>query len=512
MPIDLAFTDRTGPLLPDRPVDAEIVTDSLPLERLPDVFPAISALRGVVAGDVQVGGTVQAPKLDGEVTLGHGGFRIEPLGVALDAAVGRLEFAGDSIAVDSLVGRSGGGLVRVTGGIGLASLANPRLALAITTDEAVVLDNEHGRLRADLDLAIRGPPDSVRVTGDARIEGGTLYLDQTQQRLISDDDPALIALADTTVAAERVLLPRYASPLLRNLDVAVDMTVARDTWVRTSAANVEVYTPEEFGHVAVHYAPSGRGLQLRGVVATERGDYTFMGRRFLLKNGSVRFIGTTPVDPQVQITAAHQVQLPGREALEIRILVGGTLDQLRVSLDSDAQPPISQSDLISYLAFGRSSSSLLQQQGSALSGQGTSSGQLVGSVAALATQQLTTVAFGALVGQAQRNATRGLGLDVFSITPADLPPELSLGGFGTVLRGTEFDVGKYLTSDLFLSAQVRPTAVQPGLRLEYKTQGGYGGRVSFEPRFLPSAPSLVRFSSPITTGVFGLFVFRDWRF
>ena len=55
----------------------------------------------------------------------------------------------------------------------------------------------------------------------------------------------------------------------------------------------------------------------------------------------------------------QRVRLPAQQALTIRILVGGTLNSPALSLDSDAQPPMTQSDLISYLAFGRTSSSLL---------------------------------------------------------------------------------------------------------------------------------------------------------
>ena len=53
--------------------------------------------------------------------------------------------------------------------------------------------------------------------------------------------------------------------------------------------------------------------------------------------------------------------------------IGGTLSRPRIALDSDARPPLSQSDLLRYLAFGRTSSSLLQVEGSSLSGGGGSS-------------------------------------------------------------------------------------------------------------------------------------------
>ena len=64
------------------------------------------------------------------------------------------------------------------------------------------------------------------------------------------------------------------------------------------------------------------------------------------------------------------MRLAASQAINIRVQIGGTLSRPRIALDSDAQPPISQSDLLSYLAFGRTSSSLLQFEGSSLSGGG----------------------------------------------------------------------------------------------------------------------------------------------
>ena len=75
------------------------------------------------------------------------------------------------------------------------------------------------------------------------------------------------------------------------------------------------------------------------------------------------------------------------EALEIRVLIGGTIRRPRLTLESDAQPPISQSDLLSYLAFGQSTTSLLSLEGSGLTGA-TSTGNLVGVGAALAMKRM----------------------------------------------------------------------------------------------------------------------------
>jgi translocation and assembly module TamB len=259
----------------------------------------------------------------------------------------------------------------------------------------------------------------------------------------------------------------------------------------------------------VHVEPGSRTFRFEGFVNTDRGEYDFMGRSFALTTGSATFTGVPEVDPLLQITAEHEVKLPGREALAIQVIIGGTLAAPKLSLASNAQPPLPESDLISYLAFGTSSTSLLQQQGSGLSG--TTSGDLVGNVAALATRQLASIGMDVMLDQLERDIGGSLGADVFQIRPADVADELSFGEFGSVFKGTELEAGKYLSARLFLGLQARATAAAPGLTFEYRNPQGFRFTTSFEPRYLPQLPTLERGSEAITTSVFGAFLRKQWR-
>jgi hypothetical protein len=189
------------------------------------------------------------------------------------------------------------------------------------------------------------------------------------------------------------------------------------------------------------------------------------------------------------------------------ILVGGTLRNPQISLTSDAQPPINQSDLLSYLAFGESSSSLLQLEGSGLS----SGANIVGAGAELASRQLAAVAIGVFADQISGEATRSLGVDVFNISPADI--QTDVGGF---LRATEVEIGKYIRGHSFVALNLRPdpAALQrPGLLVQHRFGGlkGYSFEMSFQPRYLLREPTL-ELREPNTTSVFSLFFIRNWRY
>lgn len=72
----------------------------------------------------------------------------------------------------------------------------------------------------------------------------------------------------------------------------------------------------------------------------------------------------------------------------------------------------------------------------------------------------------------------------------DLPGELAFDSYlNNFFRGTEIELGEYLSPQLFVGAQVRASAL-PGLRAEYRLGRGFSSRVVWEPRFIPRQPML----------------------
>jgi hypothetical protein len=204
--------------------------------------------------------------------------------------------------------------------------------------------------------------------------------------------------------------------------------------------------------------------------------------------------------------ATHEVRQGGRAPFDVRVIIGGTLERPNITLESEAQPTLSQSDLIAFLAFGQSSTSLLDFQSSGLEGGGQAGSSLAGNVGRLASRQLASIALGALIDEAKQDLTRVAGADVVNITPADLPADLSLTGVGTVLRGTEIQLGKYLDRRTFLMTQIRPTMAIPGLSLERSFGARFRFRSSFETRYQPQRPSLTTGLEPQTIQVLGALI------
>jgi len=371
-----------------------------------------------------------------------------------------------------------------------------------------VLNNKKGQLRVSANLAMVGPFKDAHVTGNVRIREGVVYIPPPDNKtLLGANDPAVFNVLDTAITSDRELFPTQ-SPLLANLRMDVNLRVDRDVFVRSREANVEVYSDGDLG---VHVNRAKETLVLDGVLLSERGEYTFMTRRFTIKRGSATFINSTELNPTLQATGEYLVRQPNREAINIQILVGGTLREPHISLTSDAQPPIAQSDLLSYLAFGQTSSSLVQLEGSGLT-NGSGGSNVVGAGAALASKQLAGIAIGVFADQVAGSAAQSLGADVFTITPADVQTDV-----GNFLRATQFEFGKYIKSHTFVAVKspLDPKAlVRPGVQVVHRFGGlrGYRLETGVDTRYLLREPNLARDQNVATTSAFGAFLIREWRF
>ena len=506
VPINLALTGVTGSRLLERPMQVVIAGDSLPLDLIPAVTDAVADVRGVAMGRFVMSGTLKRPTLAGAVTWTNGSMKIVPTGMIVQNITASIRMARDTVFVDSIAGRSGKGPVSLNGRLYVGNWRAPAFDLHLTADNAEVVDNSHGKLDADVGLSLTGPFDNAYVAGAVKVRQGVAYIPESSHKsVVNAGDPAVFAVADTAVMYDRELFPA-SNPLFEKLRIDVDVSVNRNTWLRSRDANIEMYTEEP---VRVHREADA--LALTGVVSTDRGEYTFLSKRFQIKRGAATFMGGAELNPTLQATGEYEVALAGRTNFNIRVLIGGTLQKPKLTLESDAQPPISQSDLLSYLAFGRSTTSLLQQDGSGLTGS-TATGNLIGVGAKLATERMAAVALGVMADEVEGEATKGLGADVFNIEPADVPTEF--GAVGSFLGATRVEAGKYMSPYFFVALQTQlqvGNGKWPGVRAQYRTPKGVRFEGSIETRYQLQPPTLDLQPLPGRT-TFGLFVIREWRF
>ena len=508
IPINLALSGVTGSRFPtDRQIALNITADSLPIDLIPQFNTYVSNVRGTVSSSFKVAGTLNKPQVTGQFAMHKGSLHVIPAGINLNGIEASVRLLGDTVVIDSIAANNKGHIV-LTGGLGLQSLTTPSFDLHLVTGGAQVLNNDRGQLLVSANLAMLGPFKDAHISGDVRLRQGVIYIPPSDNKnLVGAEDPALFNVLDTAVTSDKEIFPSQ-SPLLANLRADVNLRIDRDVFVRSREANIEIYSDGDLG---VHVNRAKETLVLDGVILSDRGEYSFMTRRFNIKRGSATFINSTELNPTLQATGEYEVRQPNREAINIQIVVGGTLRNPNISLTSDAQPPIPQSDLLSYLAFGQSSSSLLQLEGSGLTNGGGGT-NVVGAGAALASRQLAGIALGVAADQIAGSAARSLGADVFTITPADVQTDV-----GNFLRATQFEFGKYIKVHTFVEVKspLDPSAlVRPGVQIVHWFGGtrGYRLETGIDTRYLLREPTLSRVQDIVTTSAFGAFLIREWRF
>jgi translocation and assembly module TamB len=148
------------------------------------------------------------------------------------------------------------------------------------------------------------------------------------------------------------------------------------------------------GDLRVRKNPSAP-VTLVGTVNTVRGTYAFQGRKFdLVRDGTIRFIGTRTINPTLDISATRKIPDSGVEA---RIHITGTTQAPRLELSST--PPLEESDILALIVFNRPVNELGTGERSSLAA--TAGGIATGFIAA---------PLGESIGKA-------LDVDLFEIAP-----------------------------------------------------------------------------------------------
>jgi len=511
LPIDLGL-GVSGSRFPDRPLRGDMHLDSLPLDLVPLFTNAVRDVGGRVTGVVTVGGTVAKPEPRGTLALDRGSATIVASGTLLRDMSAQVRMTRDSVTIDSLVATtpSTKGSLRLAGSLDLTDRAVPVLDITATARNARVLSTrERGRIDLDANLSVAGPTTAPYISGSTSMHNAVIYIPEGDgKNLIDISDATVYYIADTSRADVRHLIPAR-NFLLATARMDVDVRVIRDTWVRNKDANVEVYTPRP---ITVHIDPDKHAIVVDGTVSTDRGEYAVLGKRFTINKGEAVFIGTPELNPTLEAQGEYDVPVPGREAIAIQINIGGSLDSLRLTLASDAQPPISQSDLLSYLAFSVPTSGITQQgqsSSSSLSGvQG--SGGVVGAAGSFVQNQLAGEAMGVLTDQVKGDLARALGADVLDISTSNNYTDVAQTRSGAAFfQNTQVQFGKYFTPRTFVAIQ---GSVAPGAIVIHQFASNFNVQLSGQPLYLLGQPTLSTNPSTPLTGVFGVTLTRTWRF
>jgi translocation and assembly module TamB len=502
VPLDLAIATVDTRLLSDR-MEGEIVADSLRLDAVPIAIDGVRRLRGRLAGQLALDGTVDRPTARGIMVLEEAGARLDDLGI--EPSEGRLVLraAADSLILESLRVRSGSrtDTLGARGTLHFAAGDSARVAVQVSAHNFEVSRQRNG---TDLDIggvvSVRGAVRRPVVSGNLLIPLANLVVDPLGARAALDLSSAG---ARELLGAEEVPVAETAAQSLAALGRVLTVTNARvelgnEVWVQTPEARVKLSG-------GLDVTRRGDELALDGEILANRGQYRLdlgvVNRSFSVDSGRVRFFANAKIPPTLDISATNVVRVLGGAQIPVRVHIGGNYEVPVLTLSSSdplyASAP--ESEIISLLIFGAPTFAL--------------DGQRQSTVRAVTGVLLPTVG-GAMEGALQRLLP---GLSTLQVTTAGGQTQGNLNAF-SLLDNLSISAGKQVGERTFLrlntgvcrgagQADQRGASLWYGIAAEYRVARNWMGQVGMD----PGASPCTRLGGDVLPRMqFGFDLFREW--
>ncbi|MFD1613437.1 translocation/assembly module TamB domain-containing protein [Sphingomonas tabacisoli] len=358
-------------------------------------------LSGPVAIAADIGGRLPDPVIRGSVRATGARLESSTSGTVLTNVDASGRFGGSRLVIDKMTATAGqGGSVTGSGTFDFGAKNGVGMDLTVNAQNAVLIN------RDDIGATVSGP---LHITSDGYggLIAGEVTLDRSRYRLGRARSAVAISrlanLTERNRPADEVEPPAPPAPWRMNLKANARNRLMVSGLGLDSEWRADLAISGTVGEPV-----------LLGTATLLRGGYEFAGRRFDLERGTIRFNGSSPPDPVLDIAAAANLQ-----GLSATIRVTGT--GLKPDVSFTSNPALPEDELLSRLLFGTSITNLSAPEAV----------QLASAVAALQSGG----------GLDPINALRrAVGLDRLRIIAAD----------PTIGQGTAIAAGKYITRRAFV--------------------------------------------------------------
>ena len=385
--------NEIGESFEDATINLSINSDSMDITSLSSLFGEVVKSEGILDIDLTASGKLKSPTVNGQIQLSDASLQTKTIRNDIGIPNALIVMSGQKATLQNLELKTSNGSGTFQGEFDISSLSYT--------------------LNGNMDnLLIKPPRISAALTGDVKVNGkgeqidvkGKIEVEKLRVTLPDKPEKDLPEIQFVDEDKEEFVVASGDEESFFDKNVALDMNVhmKRNNWVRGQGANIELRGDMD---IRKQFHDS---LRIVGNISVIRGTYENFGKVFRIEDGNVSFSGGPEINPFLDITALYRVS-----NINVFINIGGRAQEPKITLSSD--PAMSETDIVSYLVFGASSSDISSGERSAIGGVAS------GIAGGIAAQQLER-----LMGNA-------VSLDVVSIS------------------GTNVEVGKYLTEDLYIA-------------------------------------------------------------
>lgn len=447
---------------PGQGIDLRVQSSRINLSIVQGFTDQVKNVTGTLQADVHVTGAGTDPHFQGYVDVEGGGFGLVPAGVSFSGLTTRIDLEPDGIRIPRLqILDSHGAALTIQGELAMHSTQAGAVNVTMQSTDFKLLDNQLGKLSVDTNLRLTGSVHKPRIDGDVRLTTARLEIDKILNQVSSaystESLPPIVSASDTTVTSSKGAVQATNEALAKGREVrAAKAPEQNATAPKTPAPtggigsvlalDVHLIAPDDLIVRGNNIRPGGPSamsvgnmnmtlgtnitiqkneggpMLLRGTATTVRGFYEFEGRRFTVdRGGTARFLGTSDINPNIDVTATRLIPNTGVTA---KIHVTGNARAPQLALSSD--PPLDEADVLSLILFNQNVNDLG-------TGQQASLAETAGGIASGFVAQ----SLGQSIGKA-------LDVDLFEITTSDPQTGESAGGV---------TLGKQVTDKAFVKFQ-----------------------------------------------------------
>jgi translocation and assembly module TamB len=275
---------------------------------------------------VNVAGVFAHPQLSGKLELADAAVSFLDLPNGLSHINGSLVFAQDRMQIEKLTAHTGGGELNVGGFLAYRS----GLFFDLTA--------------TGHDIRLRYPP-GVSSSADATLR----YTGSAKSSLLSGD--ILVTrfgmnphfdFANYLAQSKKAPIISTLNPFLDNMRLDLHITSTPELRVETSLAKLS-------GDLDLHVRGTAARPAIVGRVNIAEGDIFFNGTKYRLERGDITFSNPLTIEPVINLDMSARVQ-----GYDVTIgLHGQAVGGKGLSMTYRSDPPLSNSDIIALLAFGR---------------------------------------------------------------------------------------------------------------------------------------------------------------
>lgn len=385
--------DDIGKSIENAEINMSINSNDLNISPLSSLIEDIVKSEGALDINLTASGKLKAPTVNGKIELQEAKLQTKTIRNEIGIPTALLELNGQKAVLKTLELTTSNGSASFQGEIDIPTLS---YTLDGNLDNLLIKPE---RISAALtgDLSVKGEGEKVDISGKITVEKARITIPDSEPKELPE-----IQYVDVEEDEFEVESGKEENYFDKNVALNMQVKMIRNNWVRGQGANIELRGDLD---IKKNYHQS---LRIIGDINVIRGTYENFGKVFRIEEGNVSFSGGQEIDPFLDITALYRVS-----SNNIFINIGGRASKPKITLSSD--PAMSETDIVSFLIFGASSSDISSGQRSAAGG--IASG-LAGGLAA---------------AQLERLMGNAVSLDVVSIS------------------GTNVEVGKYLTEDLYIA-------------------------------------------------------------